>query len=85
MIATDAAAAAALEAQLQQLFAVLERLSSVRSQLVPAKATFWSGLARQVYDGAICDLDSKIESALDVLSWAQRNTSIAIAELAGRG
>ena len=84
MIATDATAAVALEAQLRVLSAALERLSWVRRQLVPAKATFWSGLARQMYDRAITDLDGEIESALDVIGYAQRNTSIAIAELAGR-
>ena len=85
MIATDAAAAAALEAQLRQLFAMHERLAWVRRQLIPAKATFWSGLARQMYDRAISDLDGEIESVLEVIGYAQYNTSTALAELAGRG
>lgn len=84
MIATDATAAAALESQLRQLYAVLERLSSVRSELVPAKATFWKGEARQIYDRAVADLDRDISSILAVIHFAQQNTIIALAELANR-
>ncbi len=84
MIAPDATAAAALEAQLRQLYAILERLSSVRSELVPAKATFWKGEARRIYDRAVADLDRDISSALEVLHFAQQNTIIALAHVAGR-
>ncbi|MCU1412208.1 MAG: hypothetical protein JWR04_2915 [Rhodoglobus sp.] len=80
MIATDATATVALEAQLRQLSAVLERLSWVRRQLVPAKATFWDGEARRLYDHAVLALGSDIDSVLEIVSYAQQSTMLALAE-----
>ena len=76
----DSAAPAALEAQLRQLTAVLERLAYARAELVPAAATFWRGQARETYDRAVRDVDSEIGSALDLVRFAQQNTLLALAE-----
>ena len=79
MIATDATATAALEAQLRQLTAVLERLVNARAELVPAKATFWRGDAREAYDRAVREVEAEIGSALDLVRYAQQNTVLALA------
>ena len=79
----DATAAAALEDNLRQLFAVIERLSWARRQLVPAKATFWDGMARQLYDRAVLLVEEDVDAALEILGYAQRNTMTAIAEVGG--
>lgn len=84
MIATDAPAAAALEAQLRHLITMLERLSWVRAELVPAKATFWEGEARIMYDRAVRELDGELDSVIEVVGYAQRNTTIALNELVHR-
>lgn len=75
----DAAAPAALEAQLRHLTAVLERLARARAELVPAKATFWRGDARNAYDCAVHNLDGELGSALDLVRFAQQNTVLALA------
>lgn len=81
MIATDAPAAVALEAQLRHLNTTLERLSWVRAELVPAKATFWQGEARRMYDSAVRELGSELESITEVVGFAQQNTRVALAEV----
>lgn len=85
MIATDAPATAALEAQLRQLHTTLERLAWVRAELVPATATFWAGQARAMYDRSVRELDSELESIVEVVDYARRNTTIALAEVMQRG
>lgn len=85
MIPTDAATLAALEAQLRQLTAVLERLAQARAELVPAKATFWKGRARDAYDRAVHEVDGEIGSAVDLVRFAQQNTLLALAGGLHRG
>ena len=80
----DATALAALQAQLRQLVAVVQRLGRARLDLVPAAATFWAGPARQAYDSAVHDVDAEIGATLEVLGFAQQNTTLAIAEELGR-
>ena len=85
MIPTDAAALAALETQLHQLTTVIARLLAARSHLVPAKATFWSGPARERYDVALHELDRDLAGALEAVRFAQRNTRLGLEELERRG
>ena len=82
---TDAAAHAALEAQFRQLARALEKLLSVRVRLVPVRATFWRGRARDAYNQSLRDLDGEIGSAIELIRMAHRGTRLAIAEVEGRG
>ena len=85
MIPTDAAALAALETQFRQLTTVIARLLAARSHLVPARATFWSGPARERYNAALHELDRDIAGALELVRFAQQNTRLAIEEVERRG
>ena len=82
---TDAAAHAALETQFRQLSRVLDKLLTVRVRLVPARATFWRGLAREKYNQSLRDLDGEIGSAIEFVRMAHRATRLAISEVEGRG
>jgi len=85
MIAPDAQTLAALETQLRQLTAVLDRLGGARSTLVPSQATFWGGEARGAYDRWIADLGSSLDETLQVVELARQGTLRALAEEARRG
>lgn len=73
-----------LEAQLRQLSATLSRLAVVQRDLLPAPATFWGGQARQAYDRALLDVESRVGSALEATQLARSSTLLAIAEELGR-
>ena len=85
MIAPDAHTLAALETQLHQLTAVLDRLVASRSDLVPAQATFWGGDARVAYDRWVADLGSSLDETVDLVGLAREGTLRALAEEARRG
>ena len=85
MNSADATALQALETQWRELCAVLDTVEWARGVLVPAKATFWDGRARDSYDRAVACLDSRLESTRDVVVLARQNTQLAIAEVAARG
>lgn len=74
------APALALEAQLRQLTAVLDRLVAARRDLVPAPATFWWGPAREAYDTALLATDAELGSCLEALRFARENTLLALTE-----
>lgn len=70
----------ALEAQLRHLSATLSRLVVAQRDLMPAPATFWHGQARQAYDRALQDVESRFGSALEAAQLAHRSTLLALAE-----
>ena len=85
MSPTDAPTLALLETQLRELSAVLDTLAWAAGALVPAKATFWEGRARESYDRAVLRLDEGLVSTRDILALARQNTELAISEVMARG
>ena len=85
MSATDAPTLVLLETQLRELSAVLDTLGWAAGALVPAKATFWEGSARDSYDRSVLRLEEGLDSTRDILTLAKQQTQLAISEVANRG
>jgi hypothetical protein len=85
MNATDATTLQTLEIQWGELSAVLDIVEWARGALVPAKATFWEGQARESYDRAVVAVAHRLDSTRDLLVLARQNTQLAIGEVAARG
>ncbi|MFM9877078.1 MAG: hypothetical protein ACKVOG_04410 [Rhodoglobus sp.] len=82
---TDAALLAALEAQLRRLTELLRRLEYARATLVPPRATFWIGSARQAYDSAIDATGGTVDGAVLAMRSTVELTASAVAEVSSRG
>lgn len=80
MMNPDATTHPRLETQLRELSAVLDKLGRAVDDLVPSRATFWSGQARAAYDARVADIDRDLERVLELLRLARNSTVLAIAE-----
>lgn len=80
----DAPLLAALETQLRDLAAVLQRLEAARRDLVPGPADFWRGSARHAYDTAIETIGTTADAGVAALRSARDHAGSAVAVVVNR-
>lgn len=85
MMPMDASLLADLQLQAQQLTAVLARLTTARSTLLPEPSGIWRGSARAGFDTAVDALIRSAEASIAALTSARDHTLIAAQVVAARG